>query len=272
MSTKDWELVNVKQVYDSDGFLTDYAWYRNGDKNIFMFGDKDIVEPDEDYADWETDSGVAAAEWFAHYNGFEDELDDEDDLWESVNTLEPRQRTGVDGKTWWVVFDTATNKYSTLTYFGKYKTKKDCQQAIDNKYNNVTLKENTINDILKDEIKCPLCGSLENRKDMVFDKGNGRICKKCAKTRIDNTNTKLDEAIDKYYVTIELNSSHAEYMHDNDYNTAMNTIKNAIDDFGVKKIRTWFKDFYIGTKEAVYAFTDRCFKELDDYFWLVQRP
>ena len=50
--------------------------------------------------------------------------------------LEPRERTTVDGKTWWVVFDKDTQKYSTLTCFGKYKSKKDCQYAID-KYNEV---------------------------------------------------------------------------------------------------------------------------------------
>lgn len=50
--------------------------------------------------------------------------------------LEPRERTAVDGKTWWVVFDKDTQKYSTLTCFGKYKSKKDCQYAID-KYNEV---------------------------------------------------------------------------------------------------------------------------------------
>lgn len=50
--------------------------------------------------------------------------------------LEPRQRTAVDGKSWWVVFDTDTQKYSPLTCFGKYNTKKDCQYAID-KYNKV---------------------------------------------------------------------------------------------------------------------------------------
>ena len=50
--------------------------------------------------------------------------------------LEPRQRTAVDGKSWWVVFDTDTQKYSTLTCFGKYNTKKDCQYAID-KYTKV---------------------------------------------------------------------------------------------------------------------------------------
>lgn len=45
--------------------------------------------------------------------------------------LEPRKRTAIDGKTWWCVFDAETLKYSTLLYFGKYKTKRDCQYAID---------------------------------------------------------------------------------------------------------------------------------------------
>jgi hypothetical protein len=45
--------------------------------------------------------------------------------------LEPRQRTALDGKTYWVVFDTEEQKYSTLTQFGKYDSKKDCQYAID---------------------------------------------------------------------------------------------------------------------------------------------
>jgi len=45
--------------------------------------------------------------------------------------LEPRKRTAIDGKTWWCVFDTETLKYSSLLCFGKYKTKRDCQYAID---------------------------------------------------------------------------------------------------------------------------------------------
>jgi len=45
--------------------------------------------------------------------------------------LEPRKRTAIDGKTWWCVFDTETLKYSTLLCLGKYKTKRDCQYAID---------------------------------------------------------------------------------------------------------------------------------------------
>lgn len=52
-----------------------------------------------------------------------------------ASNLIPSQRTAVDGKTWWVVYDTDTKNYSTLTCFGKYKTKKDCQYAIDNYIN-----------------------------------------------------------------------------------------------------------------------------------------
>lgn len=73
----NWELVSVKSVRDLDGFTTDYAWYTNGDKHIFMFGDSDLVEPDEDYADWECETEAEAEEWFNSYEGFEDEEDDE---------------------------------------------------------------------------------------------------------------------------------------------------------------------------------------------------
>jgi hypothetical protein len=45
--------------------------------------------------------------------------------------LEPRKRTALDGKTWWCVFDTGNMKWSTLVWFGKYRTKRDCQDAID---------------------------------------------------------------------------------------------------------------------------------------------
>ena len=48
--------------------------------------------------------------------------------------LEPRKRTALDGKSWWCVFDAENMRWSTLTMFGKYKTEKECQSAID-KYN-----------------------------------------------------------------------------------------------------------------------------------------
>lgn len=72
-----WQLVDKKSVRDSDGFLTEYAWYTDGNVHIFMFGDTDITEPDEDYADWVAESKSQAADWFNNYHGFE-----EDDIWD----------------------------------------------------------------------------------------------------------------------------------------------------------------------------------------------
>lgn len=83
---EQWELVKTKEVMDSDGFMTDYCWYTNGDKHIFMFGDSDIYEPDEDYADWVCETEKEASEWFDSYNGFDDELEeielDDDDFYD----------------------------------------------------------------------------------------------------------------------------------------------------------------------------------------------
>lgn len=78
-NAEQWELVNKKVVTDSDGFLTDYSWYTNGDKHIFMFGDSDIYEPDEDYADWVAETEQEAEEWYNNYTGFDDEEPDYND-------------------------------------------------------------------------------------------------------------------------------------------------------------------------------------------------
>jgi len=43
----------------------------------------------------------------------------------------PKKRTALDGKTWWCVYDTVKDAWSTIIYFGKYKTKKACQIDID---------------------------------------------------------------------------------------------------------------------------------------------
>lgn len=45
--------------------------------------------------------------------------------------LEPRKRTALDGKVWWCVFDTNKGSWSTLTCFGKYETRRECQMRID---------------------------------------------------------------------------------------------------------------------------------------------
>lgn len=77
-----YQYLESKQVLDSDGFYTDYTLYLNTDTGnyICMFGDNDVYEPDEDYADYVTDSKSTAYEWFENYHGFEDDEDDEDPL------------------------------------------------------------------------------------------------------------------------------------------------------------------------------------------------
>lgn len=78
----DWEYVDSKEVKDSDGFMTEYTWYKrllpsSEERHIFIFGDSDIYGPEDSYADAEFDSYDLAKEWFDNYKGFaEDDLDE----------------------------------------------------------------------------------------------------------------------------------------------------------------------------------------------------
>lgn len=78
-----YERVKSKLVQDSDGFYTDYTWYKDENGyNVFVFGDSDLYLPEDGEYDWETESDEQAEEWFDSYNGFEDEDSlhyDEDD-------------------------------------------------------------------------------------------------------------------------------------------------------------------------------------------------
>lgn len=74
-----WKEVESKQVLDSDGFLTDYTLYTDGETYICMFGDKDIYEPDAEYADYETDDEKNAWDWFNTYEGFADDFEADED-------------------------------------------------------------------------------------------------------------------------------------------------------------------------------------------------
>lgn len=75
-----YELVDRKNVEDSDGFLTQYSWYKTSDgNNVFVFGDPDIYVPEDEDFDWETEDGYAAREWFDNYEGFADDDDYDDD-------------------------------------------------------------------------------------------------------------------------------------------------------------------------------------------------
>lgn len=75
-----YRFIRSKSVTDSDGFNTDYTWYKDEDGlNIFIFGDKDIYDPSNTSPDHEEEDDKAAREWFDSYTGFDDE--DEDDDW-----------------------------------------------------------------------------------------------------------------------------------------------------------------------------------------------
>ena len=76
----EWRELASKSVLDSDGFYTDYTLYTNGSTFICMFGDKDIYEPDEMYADYETENEADAYSWFDNYEGFSDEEDEFDEF------------------------------------------------------------------------------------------------------------------------------------------------------------------------------------------------
>lgn len=87
---EEWEEVASKAVEDSDGFMTDYVWYTNGDKHVFIFGDSDIYRPEDGYFDWEIDivegkeaeAYKEAQDWFNSYNGFAEELDEAQDIYD----------------------------------------------------------------------------------------------------------------------------------------------------------------------------------------------
>ena len=44
---------------------------------------------------------------------------------------EPRQRTALDGRVWWCVYDVTNHKWSTLLCHGKYRTRKEAMYAIE---------------------------------------------------------------------------------------------------------------------------------------------
>ena len=75
----DWELLERKDVKDSDGFWTNYSLYHNTvtGEYVTIFGDPDIYAPGDSYYDEEFDSEDEAYEWFENYP--EDPFADDDD-------------------------------------------------------------------------------------------------------------------------------------------------------------------------------------------------
>ena len=73
-----WKEVKSKSVPDSDGFSTDYTMYTDGEKFVFIFGDRDLYNPDNTDFDWEVDTKGEADEWFDNYEGFAEDEEDDD--------------------------------------------------------------------------------------------------------------------------------------------------------------------------------------------------
>lgn len=82
LDSSDWEELASKQVEDSNGFLTEYTLYTNGETYICIFGDRDLYTPDNETADFETENEKVAWDWYNSYTGF---ADDEDDIFENIN-------------------------------------------------------------------------------------------------------------------------------------------------------------------------------------------
>lgn len=67
--TSEFTEVKSKVVTDSDGFTTDYTWYKDSSgNNLFIFGDKDFYDPENTDPDFETESDEEAEEWFDNYS------------------------------------------------------------------------------------------------------------------------------------------------------------------------------------------------------------
>lgn len=115
--TDRYEEIKSKEVVDADGFTTDYTMYFDKDeqKYIFMFGDKEVSTPADEYADWMSEDEEIANSWFDHYVGFnEDEVEEVDEEYFDESLTEDTVKQG--GK--WV------NKGKEGTH-GKFKTKKE---------------------------------------------------------------------------------------------------------------------------------------------------
>ena len=70
--------VKSKSVLDSDGFYTDYTWYKDNftGNHVMVFGDNEIYLPEDEWFDAVFETEKEAQEWFDSYNGFEDELEE----------------------------------------------------------------------------------------------------------------------------------------------------------------------------------------------------
>lgn len=66
-----YEYIQEKEVYDSDGFLTQYVEYKDNStgKYVFIFGDEDLYNPENASPDHISDTEEEADQWFDDYMG-----------------------------------------------------------------------------------------------------------------------------------------------------------------------------------------------------------
>ena len=79
-SEGEYEYIKSKEVYDYDGWRTEYTMYYDliEDRYVFVFGDSDLYDPNDGYDefDFECESEAEANEWFDNYEGYDDDLDE----------------------------------------------------------------------------------------------------------------------------------------------------------------------------------------------------
>ena len=86
IESSEYTRVSSKSVEDSDGFMTDYTWYKTADgNNIFIFGDNEVYTPENTDWDWEEEDDEAAQDWFDSYTGFGDPGDFLENVEEAVD-------------------------------------------------------------------------------------------------------------------------------------------------------------------------------------------
>ena len=89
VATNEWTFVDSKTVEDSDGFTTDYSWYRNSSgHHVMIFGDTELYSPEDTEPDAEFDSEDRAKEWFDTYEGFAE--DDDFSIYESTDSQQEK--------------------------------------------------------------------------------------------------------------------------------------------------------------------------------------
>ena len=65
-----WEMIDRKEVFDSDGFRTEYTLYCDEERFVCVFGDSELYGPEDDSNwDFETESPTEAYEWFHMVKG-----------------------------------------------------------------------------------------------------------------------------------------------------------------------------------------------------------